>query len=74
MRYRDRCPDKLSVVPDGPHLNASEGVVSNFECPLCGATCLDSENGYVTGCEHYPVESEIEPYWDLFELDDDEKD
>ena len=30
--------------------------MSNFKCPECGAVCIDSPNGYVTGCEHYPVD------------------
>jgi len=31
--------------------------MSNFCCEKCGAVCIDTEAGYVTGCEHYPVES-----------------
>lgn len=33
--------------------------MSSFYCELCGAACLDSERGYITGCEHYPAD--IEP-------------
>jgi len=28
--------------------------LSSFYCPECGAVCLDTEKGYMTGCEHYP--------------------
>jgi len=28
--------------------------MSNFNCKYCGVAILDSENGYVTECEHYP--------------------
>ena len=31
--------------------------MSNFICEKCGATCQDSELGYITGCEHYPVDA-----------------
>lgn len=30
--------------------------MSNFNCEHCGAACIDSPRGYVTGCEHYPAE------------------
>jgi hypothetical protein len=30
--------------------------MSNFYCEVCGAVISDSERGYVTGCEHYPLE------------------
>lgn len=33
--------------------------MSSFYCEKCGALISDSEKGYLTGCEHYPVE--IEP-------------
>lgn len=29
--------------------------MSSFKCDKCGADCIDSPNGYITGCEHYPV-------------------
>lgn len=29
--------------------------MSNFVCEICGAACIDSPEGYVTGCEHYPL-------------------
>lgn len=29
--------------------------MSNFQCEKCGAICYDTPNGYITGCEHYPV-------------------
>lgn len=31
--------------------------MSNFICDKCGAEIIDSPLGYVTGCEHYPVEN-----------------
>lgn len=27
--------------------------MSNFNCEICGAACIDSPDGLVTGCEHY---------------------
>ena len=29
--------------------------MSNFICEKCGKEIIDSPDGYVTGCEHYPV-------------------
>lgn len=29
--------------------------MSSFNCEHCHAMCTDTEFGYVTGCEHYPV-------------------
>ena len=29
--------------------------MSNFNCDKCGKGIIDSENGYLNGCEHYPV-------------------
>lgn len=33
--------------------------MSDFSCERCGAYCHDAGHpwGYVTGCEHYPVET-----------------
>jgi hypothetical protein len=28
--------------------------MSNFVCAKCGVVCVDSDRGYVSGCEHYP--------------------
>jgi hypothetical protein len=28
--------------------------MSSFYCEKCGAPCIDTERGYVSGCEHYP--------------------
>ena len=28
--------------------------MSSINCQYCGLTMLDSRNGYVTQCEHYP--------------------
>jgi hypothetical protein len=30
--------------------------MSHFLCEICNAAILDSPNGYVTGCPHYPIE------------------
>jgi hypothetical protein len=30
--------------------------MSNFTCEACGATCWDTAEGYITGCNHYPPE------------------
>lgn len=30
--------------------------MSNFVCDICGASILDSPDGYVTGCEHWPLD------------------
>ena len=30
--------------------------MSNFSCEKCGTNCYDTPYGYVTGCEHYPIE------------------
>ena len=30
--------------------------MSNFACEKCGAMIYDSPKGYVTYCEHYPLE------------------
>lgn len=37
--------------------------MSNFNCEQCGTAIIDSPAGYVTGCEHYPIEcnSKCEP-------------
>lgn len=32
--------------------------MSSFNCEKCGAMLTDSEFGYVTGCEHYPVKQQ----------------
>lgn len=30
--------------------------MSSFRCEQCGTDCLDSPQGYTTGCEHYPAD------------------
>lgn len=30
--------------------------MSSFICEKCGAEILDTPNGYITECEHYPME------------------
>ena len=29
--------------------------MSSFQCEQCGASILDGDNGYYTGCDHYPL-------------------
>ena len=29
--------------------------MSSFQCEKCGANIIDTDCGYATGCEHYPV-------------------
>jgi hypothetical protein len=36
--------------------------MSNFICDKCGKECIDSQNGYVTGCEHYPKDMLVETW------------
>lgn len=31
--------------------------MSNFICPYCGANIIDTDDGYITECEHYPIET-----------------
>lgn len=35
--------------------------MSNFECSICKTQILDTPHGYITGCEHYPLEK-LEPH------------
>lgn len=35
--------------------------MSNFICEKCGVEIIDSPNGYMTGCEHYPIEQQTTP-------------
>lgn len=30
--------------------------MSSFNCPSCGTPIIDTELGYITSCEHYPIE------------------
>jgi hypothetical protein len=30
--------------------------MSSFYCEKCGKAIMDSEQGYTTGCKHYPME------------------
>ena len=29
--------------------------MSNFDCQKCGKEIIDSTNGYITGCRHWPM-------------------
>ncbi len=31
--------------------------MSHFMCEICGTVITDSEYGYVTGCDHYPMDN-----------------
>lgn len=33
--------------------------MSNFACEHCQAIIQDSPDGFVTGCEHYPLDSQV---------------
>lgn len=35
--------------------------MSSFICEYCGAEILDTPNGYITECEHYPLENFDKP-------------
>jgi hypothetical protein len=38
--------------------------MSSFNCEHCHAQCTDTDYGYVTGCEHYPVKrDELERFY-----------
>lgn len=37
--------------------------MSTFNCKHCHAECIDTEVGYITGCEHYPVNREHLKRW-----------
>ena len=28
--------------------------MSSFKCEKCGKTCVDSNDGFISGCKHYP--------------------
>ena len=34
--------------------------MSSFYCVKCGTAIIDSPNGYITGCEHYPTALQAE--------------
>lgn len=31
--------------------------MSNFICPECSKEIIDTPQGYITGCEHYPAKA-----------------
>ena len=35
--------------------------MSSFYCEQCGTLIVDTEHGYITKCEHYPIEIEEHP-------------
>ena len=43
--------------------------MSSFNCEHCHAMCTDTECGYVTGCEHYPVNPKHLRQWYLLRLE-----
>jgi len=34
--------------------------MSSFICEFCGKEIIDTENGYITGCKHYPIEEKYQ--------------
>ena len=36
--------------------------MSNFKCNECGRNIVDTDFGFITGCEHYPIEISI---WEI---------
>jgi hypothetical protein len=42
--------------------------MSSFNCKHCHAMCTDTDNGYVTGCEHYPVNPRVVHHYLLKQL------
>ncbi|NOQ52478.1 MAG: hypothetical protein GQ578_09720 [Desulfuromonadaceae bacterium] len=30
--------------------------MSSFYCEICGKNIIDTQRGYITGCEHHPIE------------------
>jgi len=34
--------------------------MSSFTCEYCGTDIIDTDAGYITGCEHYPIEKPVE--------------
>lgn len=45
--------------------------MSSFNCEHCGAACIDTDKGYVSGCKHYPIDADNVPS-EFMELVDDE--
>jgi len=39
-----------------PYLCQMVGAMSSFECQSCKTLIVDTEAGYITGCEHWPLE------------------
>lgn len=37
--------------------------MSNFNCEKCGTVISDTEFGYITGCDHYPVDQRVVDRW-----------
>lgn len=35
--------------------------MSSFICEHCGKNIIDTPTGYVTGCEHWPIEPKSKP-------------
>ncbi len=45
--------------------------MSNFRCQMCGTDIVDSPNGYVTGCVHYPLYHDVpkkNPFYNLIRI------
>lgn len=37
--------------------------MSNFNCDQCNTKCLDTQHGYITGCEHYPADMSAQKHY-----------
>ncbi|MFK5951028.1 MAG: hypothetical protein QM500_19925 [Methylococcales bacterium] len=35
--------------------------MSSFNCNECGQRCVDTDDGYITGCEHHPIQINNHP-------------
>jgi len=46
--------------------------MSSFICEFCGKEIIDTENGYITGCKHYPIEEksqQLDPKMEVLLID-----
>lgn len=37
--------------------------MSSFNCETCGKPCIDTPQGYIKGCEHYPPDQWAVEWW-----------
>ena len=46
--------------------------MSSFICEFCGKEIIDTEDGYITGCKHYPIEEksqQLDPKMEVLLID-----